>query len=176
MEIVPIVRFDDLRPTPPPETRALAGVPPEVVEKIAAARDRVPPTLRGLLLAALADPVDRAGLKALYDWIGEFADVPETVWVPARSGPAAVGFDQQLGWAWWHRASGLHPDLIRALLPGEKGETSLRRVCETDPAQLYQCPGVGPRRLAQLRAWLAAAGLRLKGDPPLTVARPELGL
>jgi hypothetical protein len=152
---------------PPPEVLALAGVPPDAVERIAAARDRCPPTLRALLLAVLADPGDRTALKALRDWVEEFADVPDTVWVKTRyHAPAAAGFDQPLGWAWWHKASGLHPDVVRAILPGGRGEVSLRRVCEMSSFDLLNSPGVGMRRLDQLRNWLAAAGLRLKGDPP----------
>jgi hypothetical protein len=154
-------------PEPPLEALALGGVPRETLERMAAARDRCPPTLRALLVSALACPDDRIGLMALRDWIDEFADVPESVWVPTRTGrPAVVGFDQPLGWVWWHKASGLHPDLVRAILPADRGAVSLRQVCEMTPCDFLECPGVGVKRLAQLRTWLGKANLRLKGDAP----------
>jgi hypothetical protein len=83
-----------------------------------------------------------------------------------------VRVDDPKPYSWWSRRPRLHLAIADALCEHPRGRAyddrrrsvSLANVCGMTPAQVDALPGIGPKRLTELKKWLADLGLSLR-DP-----------
>jgi hypothetical protein len=156
-------------------TACFSGVPDETVRRIAHARNRVPATLRGLLLAVLAEPEDPGALGALRDWIEEL-QIPKPGSV-SIGGLITIPTNRKMSFRWWNTRGHGFPRALAYHLPrgGQYDRSrddpdrplfSFDDLTSLTADDILQLPHIGPHRLKQLRAWLAECGLYLRGETP----------
>ncbi len=155
---------------------AFAGVPRPMLAQLAktAFENRCPGDLRGLLLAALAEPEDAAVLGALRDWIEERqprSDLPET-W---RIGEVVVRLNEPKPVEWWIGWSlpdrcGVTAYMVYHLSSQQArdgGYFSMADVLDMTTEQVVGIHGVGPETMRLLKRLLSNQGLYLRGDKPI---------
>jgi hypothetical protein len=151
---------------------AFSGVPDATVVRIAHARNRVEPTLRGLLLACLAEPGEETPLAMLRDYIEERQVVRPAYIV--GSGGVRMSTAEKMSRQWWWGQRGV-PSALVWNMPWGRHEHAVRNdeplfsvndVCDLSAREIMEIPHMGVYRLKQLRQWLAHFGLFLRGETP----------
>ena len=142
---------------------AFGDIPADTLREIARARTCGDTTLRALLVTAMRND-DPLALYAVADYVMGSISRPEFVVVDGEK----VRIDEPKPYAWWGRRRRLHRGIVDALFRGRNTRNtpglSLADVCGMTPAQADALPGIGPKRLAELKKWLADLGLALR-DP-----------
>ncbi len=150
--------------------KAFGDVPNLMLLRLAASLPRVPADLRGMMLAILADPADKAALMALADWLANEVAMPDAVTIHGTRVPLAYDFSR----SWWmapHRC-GLHTGVTRPLYEHFEGQQailvglSIASVARLSWRELIAIPGIKTANGECVRSWLKEIGLYLRGEQP----------
>lgn len=150
----------DKAQTDNPWYRAFSDFEWPLLDKIAAAKNRLPDTLRKLIVTLLAEPTDLGHLGAIKDYIIDEMRLPPYVVI----GGEKVDLTARRGLDWWGRRSGLGGHVAAALTRQDDRKLSVAELCHLTEVELGEVGGIGPKSMTKIKKWLAGLGLSLR-DP-----------